>query len=96
MKHLTSRVLDGASVVAVIGGAATIAYFLVDKPVDKYVESMPAPIVIDYEFERCSTLKQEPDFTYSVEEQTVSFVIECRPEIMLYFFKAEVPDEVDS
>ena len=51
----------------------------------------PAPLpdsYIDYEAERCSTLKQEPDFTYSVEKQTVSFVIECRPEIMTYFFEA--------
>ena len=58
-----------------------------------WMDSRPITVVtqeitIDYDFERCSTLKQEPDFTYSVEEQTVAFVIECRPEIMLHFFEA--------
>ena len=51
-------------------------------------EVITQEITIDYMFERCSTLKQEPDFTYHVEHQTVTFVIECRPEVMFPFMEA--------
>ena len=36
-----------------------------------------------------ATIRQEPEFIYRVDKQTVTLTIECSPEIMLYYFKAK-------
>jgi hypothetical protein len=43
----------------------------------------------DFNGQRCTTLRQEPEFIYRVDKQTVTLTIECSPEIMLHYFKAK-------
>jgi len=38
---------------------------------------------------RCTTLRQNPIFTYDVQRQTVTLQVECAPELMLNYFEAE-------
>jgi hypothetical protein len=42
----------------------------------------------DFNGQKCSTLRQEPEFSYRVDRQTVTLTIECSPEIMLHYFEA--------
>tara|TARA_R110000764_G_scaffold84818_1_gene165468 strand:+ start:29 stop:343 length:315 start_codon:yes stop_codon:yes gene_type:complete len=44
--------------------------------------------VFDFNGQRCTTLRQEPEFIYRVDKQTVTLTIECSPEIMLHYFEA--------
>jgi len=44
--------------------------------------------VFDFNGQRCTTLRQEPEFNYRVDRQTVTLTIECSPEIMLHYFEA--------
>jgi hypothetical protein len=36
-----------------------------------------------------TTLRQEPEFIYRVDKQTVTLTIECSPELMLHYFEAK-------
>jgi hypothetical protein len=51
----------------------------------------------DFDGFRCSTLKQEPDWLYSVKNQTASTTMECHPDIMDIYRPAVRPpvEEVD-
>ena len=44
--------------------------------------------VFDFNGQRCTTLRQEPEFIYRVDKQTVTLTIECAPELMLHYFEA--------
>ena len=44
--------------------------------------------VFDFNGQRCTTLRQEPEFIYRVDKQTVTLTIECSPELMLHYFEA--------
>lgn len=56
--------------------------------------SRTQPVVVlekpafDFNGQRCTTLRQEPEFIYRVDKQTVTLTIECSPEIMLHYFEA--------
>ena len=43
----------------------------------------------DFNGQRCTTLRQEPEFIYRVDKQTVTLTIECSPELMLHYFEAK-------
>ena len=45
--------------------------------------------VFDFNGQRCTTLRQEPEFIYRVDKQTVTLTIECSPELMLHYFEAK-------
>tara|TARA_R110000796_G_C14541012_1_gene432917 strand:+ start:852 stop:1109 length:258 start_codon:yes stop_codon:yes gene_type:complete len=49
------------------------------------------PVRPAFEFHgmRCTTLRQNPIFTYDVQRQTVTLEVECAPELMLNYFEAE-------
>lgn len=49
------------------------------------------PMRPEFEFHgmRCTTLRQNPIFTYDVQRQTVTLQVECAPELMLNYFEAE-------
>ena len=51
------------------------------------------PVRPAFEFHgmRCTTLRQNPIFTYDVQRQTVTLEVECAPELMLNYFEAEKP-----
>ena len=55
-------------------------------------QSQPAVVLekpaFDFNGQRCTTLRQEPEFSYRVDRQTVTLTIECLPEIMLHYFEA--------
>ena len=53
----------------------------------------PEPIAFDFAGMKCTTFQREPTFTYSTSNQTVTFLVECHPDIMIHYFEAEVPDE---
>ena len=56
-------------------------------------QTQPAVVLekpaFDFNGQRCSTLRQEPEFSYRVDRQTVTLTIECSPEIMLHYFEAK-------
>tara|TARA_R110000772_G_scaffold61076_1_gene137675 strand:+ start:1494 stop:1841 length:348 start_codon:yes stop_codon:yes gene_type:complete len=49
----------------------------------------------DFNGYRCTTLEREPTFHYRTREQTVTFMIECAPEVMDAYRLAVEPDEVE-
>lgn len=53
----------------------------------------PEPISFDFNGMKCSLLEQEPTFTYRTSEQTVTFIVECHPDLMLQFFEAVDPEQ---
>lgn len=54
-------------------------------------EQIPKPErpAFDFNGQRCTTLRQEPEFRYRVDRQTVTLTVECAPELMLYYFEAK-------
>ena len=58
---------------------------------DEIIEEPVRPS-FDFNGMRCTTLRQDPIFTYDVKRQSVTLQVECAPELMLHYFQAEVVD----
>ena len=74
-----------AASVAVLALVVALGVLLTQNQQPTIVLEKPA---FDFNGQRCSTLRQEPEFSYRVDRQTVTLTIECSPEIMLHYFEA--------
>ena len=82
----------GAAVSALVAASVAVLALVVALGV---LLTQNQPVVVlekpafDFNGQRCSTLRQEPEFSYRVDRQTVTLTIECSPEIMLHYFEAK-------
>tara|TARA_R110000796_G_scaffold102590_2_gene211600 strand:+ start:1261 stop:1563 length:303 start_codon:yes stop_codon:yes gene_type:complete len=78
--------------VSALVGVGIIALILLVVLGTLLTQNPPAVVLekpsFDFNGQRCSTLRQEPEFNYRVDRQTVTLTIECAPEIMLHYFEA--------
>jgi hypothetical protein len=88
-----------------IGSILLVAFFTAGYSWGANLTEQPSPVetvvvvetearyFFDFEGLKCSTLKQEPDWVYSVKNQTATTTIECHPNIMDIYRPAEEPDQ---
>ena len=91
-KHWKAK-YDRANRVGVALSLVTLllAFFNVMQALAATPPPLPPPAekpVFDFNGQRCTTLRQEPEFIYRVDKQTVTLTIECAPELMLHYFEA--------
>ena len=88
-KYWKDKYRGAVSALVVVG---VIALALVVALGALLAQSPPAVVLekpaFDFNGQKCSTLRQEPEFSYRVDRQTVTLTIECSPEIMLHYFEA--------
>lgn len=80
-----------SSLVIVIVLAVFFAYERFSPTPVEEPTAVAEPMRPEFEFYgmRCTTLRQNPIFTYDVQRQTVTLQVECAPELMLNYFEAE-------